>query len=318
MYLPNSHLFFICFSNYSLSPLLPQLPVLPSLHLAVYPSLHPDLVSPCNPTSWTFSLSPTGSLYTSTPPTSHPHPPALCSHCSVSNGSAPSQQIHQVEAGRASAPANASQRLALSRSTVYRSYRWQMAHIHTSAHAEGYRLGYRKIYVQWHKHLPAKQMHRHAGVLIGVQTQNANKCSCNHILTQAHKRHSKKRGCMQNAADAQMPRNAVSHVGHRKKAVNVQMQGHPTHPRKKENWIYRYWQWAAEQVGAATERRADSKETRNPVYYRGRRTLHEEPNPCEERKKGEGRGRGWKGEEQVLSDQQDRNKSNEQVDIKGD
>lgn len=178
-------------SSSSAFPITPsRLPVLPSLHLALYPSLHPDLVSPCNSTSWTFSLSPTGSLYMSTPPTFHPHPPALCSHCSMSNGSTPPQQIHQVEAGRASAPTNASQRLALSRSTVCRSYRWQtcMAHKHTSAHAEGYRLAYRKIYVQWHKHLPAKQMHRHTGVLIGMRTHNANKCSCNHILTQTHKR----------------------------------------------------------------------------------------------------------------------------------
>lgn len=131
-------------SSSSAFPITPSLlPLLPSLHLALYPSLHPDLVSLCNSTSWTFSPSPTGSLYMSTPPTSHPLPPTLCSHCSVSNGSAPSQQIHQVEAGRASAPTNASQRLALSRSTVCRSYRCQtcMVHIHTSAHAEGYRLG---------------------------------------------------------------------------------------------------------------------------------------------------------------------------------
>lgn len=43
---------------------------------------------------------------------------SLCSHCSVSNGSAPSQQNHHAEARRAAAPTNSSQPLALSRLTA--------------------------------------------------------------------------------------------------------------------------------------------------------------------------------------------------------
>lgn len=34
----------------------------------------------------------------------HPPTPSLCIHCSVSNGSAPSQQIHQAKARRAAEP----------------------------------------------------------------------------------------------------------------------------------------------------------------------------------------------------------------------
>lgn len=38
---------------------------------------------------------------------SHPHPSLSVCHCSVSNGSAPSQQFHRVDAGQASALTNA-------------------------------------------------------------------------------------------------------------------------------------------------------------------------------------------------------------------
>lgn len=68
------------------------------------------------PTSLSFSISALLTIHLHTP-----HLPpllSLCSHCSVSNGSAPSQQIHQAEAGRAAAPTNASQPLDLSRLTA--------------------------------------------------------------------------------------------------------------------------------------------------------------------------------------------------------
>lgn len=62
-------------------------------------------------------------------PSAFPPPPSLSlSHCSVSNGSAPSQQIHRVDAGQASALTNASQQQALSRLTACWSY-----HCHTCA-----------------------------------------------------------------------------------------------------------------------------------------------------------------------------------------
>lgn len=59
------------------------------------------------------------------PPSPPPTPsPSLCSHCSVSNGSAPSQQIHQAGARRAD-PTNAFQPLALSRLTAGKTWSYR-------------------------------------------------------------------------------------------------------------------------------------------------------------------------------------------------
>lgn len=96
-------------SSYHSSPIHPSLSpfCLTSVHFTFY--LPPLSFSLCIPTPFFFLPPPTFSLC----------PPRECTHCSVSNGSAPPQRIHQAEARRATA----FQLLALSRQTACQSYR---------------------------------------------------------------------------------------------------------------------------------------------------------------------------------------------------
>lgn len=131
IYLPPSPPLCLSFPSLSLLYLFTSCSsICPSCSLSSIPhNFSPDLIrtpsppTPSHPTPhsrisffFSFSISAllTIHLHTHTTPPPPTHSLSFCSHCSVSNGSAPSQQIHQAEARRAAAPANASQPLALS------------------------------------------------------------------------------------------------------------------------------------------------------------------------------------------------------------